>query len=385
MLAGFALSVVDCIVLFPAWQNFTTGWLYLGSRLGGEAILSEAPRGRRKNQSRNITERIGRQTLTFLVVRESLAVLPEFAALTAVTEDGYTGMNWYAYITLFREIAIVVSLVLGVIWLARVCRYASRVKRDTAFWTALDQKYETEIQAMPQVFAKRRLYAGTLCIALGGVATVDFHVDGMEILPNVLTAVLFLAGALILRPCVAGKWKAAALWSVVYIPASVAAWIWRWQFETTVGTAAVLRDTEAAQQFSTMCSVTVLSEGLFLAAFGGVLTMLYAVVKGHTGYEAVNPNDLRSKESNRLLHRSLNLRLTWSYIIAALATIGRFLAVVAAPYVAGLQLRFGKVTLPATDSLLYGADFLFHIVVTVMLWTALSAVREETYAKYRLY
>lgn len=381
LLAGFALSVLDCIVLFPAWQNFITGWTYLGSRLGGEAVLAES-RGRKGG---NVTERLGRQTLTFLVVREALAVLPEFAALTAVTEDGYTGMNWYNYITLFREVAVVVSLVWGIVWLCRVFRYAARVKKDTAFFASLNEKYEIETGKISHVFAKRRLYAGTVCVALGVAASVDFHVDGMEILPNLITAVLFLVGAVILRPCVTKKIGATAVLAVLYMPASVVAWVARWKFETTSSPMAILRNPEAAEQFYAMCGNTLLSEVLFLASLGAILTLLYAVVKEHTGYEAVNKDDARVKESNRRLHRYLNRRLTVAYVITAIATVGRILCVVARPYVEGLQFKIGKMSLPPMNSLMYGADVVFHIIIAILFWTALTAIREETHAKYRLF
>ena len=81
LLVGFALSVLDCMTLIPAWRHLTSGWLYVGSRLDGRAILADK-KGSRK--SVNVTEKLGRQTVTFLLIKEALGVLPEFAALTMV-------------------------------------------------------------------------------------------------------------------------------------------------------------------------------------------------------------------------------------------------------------------------------------------------------------
>ena len=381
LLVGFALSVLDCMTLIPAWRHLTSGWLYVGSRLDGRAILADK-KGSRK--SVNVTEKLGRQTVTFLLIKEALGVLPEFAALTMVTESGTTGMNWYAYISLFREVAMVISLVLGIIWLVRVFRYVNVLKKDEPFWSALQEKYEREAQTATHVFVQRRLYAGTVCVALGVVASIDFHIDGMEILPGLLSAALFLVGALLFRPCVVGKWKATVVLSILYAPLSVIAWVARWRFETTSYVSAVLKDTEAGEQFYTMCGLSLASEVAFLAALGSVLWMLYAIVKQHTGYEAENPNDARTIEGNRLLRRSLNLRLTVAYLVTAVATIGRVACTAAWPYTQQMQWRIGKVSLPNTDSVLYGADVVLHVILVMLFWTALTSIREEINAKYRL-
>ena len=386
LLAGFALAVLDCVALVPAFRNLTNGWTYIGSRMDGVAILSEQKT--RKGfwrPSRNVTEKLGRDTVAFLLLREALAVLPEFAALASVREEGYVGMNWYEYIALFREVAVLISAVLGVIWIIKVIRYAMLIKRDTAFWTTLRATCEERERSAPHLAACRRIYTGTFCLALGAVTTVDFHVDGFDILPGFVGAGLFLVGTFLLRPCVKREWIPAAITSALCIPSFVATFLARWYFEQNSTASAVLKSEKAGVLFYGTFSVVALSEILLLASFVATAVLLYRVVRQHTGYEAVRKDDIRSQESNRLLHRYLNRRLTAAFVVGGLVSIGRVVYSFALPYLEGTRIRIKAITLMDNDALLYGADILLHIVFVMLLWTALSALRDEVRAKYRLY
>ena len=383
LIVGFALAVLDVIALIPAWNNLTNGWFDLGTRLDGAAITAKA--GRQEARV-SITERIGRDTVCLLILKEVLAVLPEFAALAAIREDGDVSMNWYTYISLFRTAAIFIAAVIGIAWLVKVIVYASRVRKDICFWNSLREAYEQVRMTSSHVSICRKIRIGTICVALGGIASIDFHVDGMDVLPGVLAGVLFLVGAVILRSCVDKRaWLPVVVGSVVYVPISICMWLVRRNFEVNLTAAAALRSEEARSTFYGMCGVTGAHEVAFLVLLGLVMVMLYQLVARHTGYEAVNPDDVRSMENKRQLDRYLNRRLTVAYVAGVILSVGRVAYTVALPYLENTHIRIKLLTLPDNDVLLYGTDMMLHIVFAVILWAALSTLRDEVQAKYRLY
>lgn len=101
-------------------------------------------------------------SVIFVIARAVCACLPEFTALMG-KRDGYVEANPIENYSGLRQVLAVifaaVSLVFGILWLVRMIRYFTRFRRDTAFITVLEQKYETEILTDRGLWIKRKTAA----------------------------------------------------------------------------------------------------------------------------------------------------------------------------------------------------------------------------------
>ena len=224
LLLSFVLGVLELITVFPACHQLFRGLAYLGSRMGGEVVLTsvraernrrilkalERPmsEGRRARLERKLkkpvggdmTDRACLDCLIFAVVKTVLCVLPELSALSEPTyREGVTLVNWYAYVNLFRVAALAVGSVVGLVWLCRMARYLLRIEADTSLWETLEMRCDEDERNHPERLPARhlRLFVGLTFAAF--VFCINFSVDNVNLFPSVLTPLILLGALSVLR------------------------------------------------------------------------------------------------------------------------------------------------------------------------------------------
>ena len=82
-----------------------------------------------------------------------------------------------------------VAFVLGVIWLVMTVRLICKLKSDKPFMVRLTEKYRTEVLTRHDLFAKRAVKNSLLFLIVAAVLSVDLYLDGVNVLPDTLSAV----------------------------------------------------------------------------------------------------------------------------------------------------------------------------------------------------
>ena len=327
LLALFTLAVLDFLVLIPMWKNFRIGLLYLGSRYDA-TVPFDRSRGRVRRDGKkkvgiyNMVERYTTATTLFFVLHEILAVLPELTVLSHEKGGAELGQGtrYYDFVGLFRFAGIVVSLILGIVWLVMTVRFVRRLKGDRPFFDRMTEKYRAEILPKTDMWARRAVRASLLCLILAAVLSLDFYLDGTNILPDTIASILMLLSILFLRNY-AGKNLAAQVATVAYGILSAVGWFMQWSYFGMDDIPDIFRLDEAHSRWSTTMLIQALTAALYVIAMALILKSLYGMVKRYTGLHAFREGTTYAAERSEAIHTLIRKKLLIVMIIVGLVAL----------------------------------------------------------------
>ncbi len=357
LLILFSLGVVDLLLILPLWRHFEGGLIYLGGRADATALFDRTGRGGRV-YARSACERYVRFTTIFFILREVLVVLPEMTVLTH--ED--SGAEWsartlYDFVGTFRVVGIVISLVLGILWLALTIRFVGSLKKDTPFIDALRRKYETEVAPRHDLFAMRAVKASLVSLGVAAVLSLDLYVEGVSILPDFLTAIAMVVSILFLRRFAAkGKLGAALSVTLLYGAAATASWIMQLTYVSQKDLYDALKADMVDARLPMVTLVQAVTAVLFFAAFVCILRLLYDLARHHTGVRALHDGSTYAAERTESIHTRIRRKLIWVGVFAALSAISAVILWGGVPLLDPLDLP----PIPTTSDVVIGLfyDFL---------------------------
>ena len=326
LLCSFVLAILDCMTIIPAWKHFSSGLIYLATRHEGTAVFDktyakDAPKRDRGRKSK--TEKVIDFTIVFLVVREVLSVLPEFAVLThekGGAEEGNRIMA-YEFIGLMRQMCAIIVVVLAIIWLVKFIRYMKHLLKDTLFFENLRYKYETEVLTRPELFARRGVKTALAFLCVGFVFTADFFMDNVCVTPDFIFGLFVLIGLLLLRKFVKTKlWVCALGLTVLYIPATVLEWILQMKYFTLSEAPDAYIHMDPYTRWVNMLCVRggTLVLGTIVLVF--LTLVLMQAVRKYTGFSITAHDSATPNLRVREVHRNLNLRLWISFGMSVIAS-----------------------------------------------------------------
>ena len=286
LLALFTLAVLDCIVLVPVWKNISGGLLYMGSRYDATVMFDRRGPGG-KNRTYNMVERYTATTIVFFILREALAVLPEVTVLSHEKGGAELGQgtHYYDFVGLFRMLGITLSLILGIVWLILTIRFIHRLKGDKPFFERLTEKYRTDVLPHHDMWARRAVRASMICLIVATALSLDFYLDGINMVPDILAAMLMLLSVWFLRQY-AGKNIPAILATVAYGICSAVVWLLQVKgYIRITDTAdmvfasykATFTDAELYAHWHIMVLLQALSAVLFILAMALIIKSLYGL------------------------------------------------------------------------------------------------------------
>ena len=217
LLLTFAFGVMDFIWAIPAWRSLFEGFVYLAGTRGGNAPLLTLKNGK------SYTDSVRAFTAFFIGLKAVYTVLPEFSVMSEQLYDD-KAMDWYRFINLFRGIALIAVLIVGTVWLVRILKYFSALKKDGDFIQGARTKYETEVKAHSGLFVRRGIALGLTFMCIAAALTADFRLDYVNLIPGIVPAFFFCAGFFALKKYYPG-WSTGVAVSGVYGAVSVVGWI----------------------------------------------------------------------------------------------------------------------------------------------------------------
>ena len=314
LLAAFVFAMIEATLLFLAFNSLFEGLISLGFVHNNTAVL-----GSKKEGGRSYTEKIRSFTLFFVIFKAAMSVLPEFSNLASYEYDESAGfVDIYEYIGLMRAMSFVIVTVVGVVWFVKIIRYFSRLAKDSDFCASLTNTYLKDILPKRGLFIKRNVKLASLCFLIGAVCMIDFRIEYISIIPDILGAVAFLIGFLVLfrETRVKGQGMIcgfAALYTVFTITAYVVENI----FFNKYYYGAIYRNTDAYRLYCIMCGAEILSVIGFALVVAGFVYAMNELIKTHTGF--VYGNDMAA-DTVRLqrYHRESSRKLIFPAVAAVL-------------------------------------------------------------------
>lgn len=340
LLALFTLAVLDCLVLVPMWKNICGGLLYMGSRYNATAMFDR--RGARgKIRTYNMVERYTTVTTVYMILREILVVLPEISVLgheKGGAEIGQ-GTRYYDFVGLFRMTGMLVSLVLGIIWLVMTIRFIRRLKTDTPFFERLSEKYRAEVLPRNDLFAMRAVKASLICLIIAAALTMDVYLDGVNMVPDTLAAVMMLLSILFLRRY-AGKNTPAIAATCGYGVCTVAVWVLQLTYFGMNQLTDAFRTDDLHARWQTTVLLQTLTTALFILAMGLILKNLYRLVKRYTGLHAYREESGYAAERTEAIHTLIRKKLVLVMVFAGLVGLSAMFQWGVVPQLADLDILF---------------------------------------------
>lgn len=330
LLLTFVFAVVGLIYAIPAWNHFFDGLFTLVSANGDlrrydyRARKGKGGRSRKARPTISMFEKLKPATIGMLICREALAVLPELSSLSAFEYTGYVtnyDRDIYDFYELFVLMAFTLMLIIGVIWLCRTLRFTHRLRTDTQMITALRQRYADEVLPNTGLFTRRRLKAGLNLATLGAILTVDFYIEELNIIPDILAVAAFLAAVLVLRPLTANKKWILPLtvccgWGVASLCSSAAAVYFHSEFYPEL----VYKNSEAYSRYQLMCMASVIEQIFFAGAVVSFAILLAALIQRFITVEGRNDTFTRAE-----LSRKVVWLLVWGLLSAGASAVYDFL------------------------------------------------------------
>ena len=339
LLVLFSLAVLDCIVLIPMWKHICGGLLYMGSRYDAIAMFDRRKAGG-KQGTYNAVEKYTAASTVFFVLHEALAVLPELTVLTHEKGGAELGQgtHYYDYVGFFRGVGILGSLALGIVWLILTVRFIRKLKGDKPFFAKLADKYTAEILGRHDMWAMRAVRASMICLITAAVLSLDFYLDGVNILPDFLAAALLFLSVWFIRPYMG---KNPLLLTVVGLfgAVSVIPWVmqinkyFRWS-----DTADVFRLDDTYARWQNALLWQALAALLFVLTVALLLKILYTMVKRYTGVRVFRESSTYAEERTESIHRHIRKKLITVMVCAVIVALSTLLYWWAVPHLVDMDL-----------------------------------------------
>lgn len=339
LLALFSLAVLDCIALIPMWKHFCGGLLYMGSRYDATTMFDRRRIGG-KLGNYNAVEKYTAVSVVFFILHEALAVLPELTVLSHEKGGAELGQgtHYYDFVGMFRGIGILISLVLGIAWLILTICFIRKLKGDKPFFAKLAEKYRTEILTRHDMWAMRAVRASMICLVIAAVFSLDFYLDGVNLLPDVLAAVMLILSVWFIR-AYAGKNPLLLGLIAAFGVVSAIPWVMQIRKYFVWGdTAEIFRHDETFARWQTVMVLQVISSALFILAFALILRHLYRMVKRYTGLRAFREGSTYAEERSESIHRLIRKKLIAVMVCAGLVALSTLFHWGVVPYLVDLDI-----------------------------------------------
>ena len=281
LILAFAAAVLNLIFLIPAVRLLFAGFSAIATVYDCADLYQSEPGARSR------TERMASATAVFLVLREVICLLPEFASLSSTT-NSFNETIWdvfYRYIGLMRGFAFVVVGLLAIGWICMLLWYYLHFRRQKEMHKGLGERYAAYCEMHPGLAVERRHLTAFLFLLAGAILLTDFYLDYQNVLPDVLAGVLLLVGTLI--PAADKKRRiSAACLAAVYSAVSVVSSYFAYQFVSQYQAADIERGADAAQSYLLMWTTSLAEFLVFLILLVMILMVLRDVFYDLAGYRA---------------------------------------------------------------------------------------------------
>ncbi len=296
LLFTFVLSLLELLVLIPAYKNLFEGLLSLGLMHDGSFVYSKKRKSKLKidknrgektlyvrESSKNATEITLIITVAFCVIKCLAATLPEMTSL-ATNQD-------YEFIRILRVITFLAVIPLGIFWLIRMIMYFVSLKKDKPFIDNLTALHAQVMSENPQIFDARILSTGFYIIIAALVLSIDLYADHVNIIHNSVFYAIIIISSLVLCKY-SKKWTFVAGVSSVGATVSYFAHLFNKTLysDPNFYARAVKKDVDAYNGFYRMAFTSAFDALFMLLTVAVTLIFLFDVYKKCSRYSVTDSN-----------------------------------------------------------------------------------------------
>ena len=327
-----ALGEQEVLLLIVAFLSATVGTLFavLAFRAlfdGLYAVVSVMPEGegsedRTAGLYRAIT-RTSRLSVIFLVGKEAVSLLPEFAALLNTTYVDSGVSRLYDYIGTMRLLVTIPVAIASVFFILLLVSFFRRLFAAKGLRVALTEYYEAYMAEHPGIRVQATHAVALTLMGVGGLLLADFYLDFQNMIPDALGALLLLIGILLLRMPMKNTLPAAlsvgAFGAVAYVSSELS-----YRFSSSHKPSDILRSEVVAAEYTAMWIFSLLEMLLFLGALLCLLLFLRAVLVKWGGYKGELDVEHFEERNERRMREEFDGRLITCFVLGLFSGVASF-------------------------------------------------------------
>lgn len=331
LIFSFVFSFFEIVTLIPTYKKFFEGLLSLGMHHDGSAIyhkkvriIKKCDRKSKKTitlekiSQNNITEKTYFFTVFFVIVRALAMTLPEFTTLSS--------NSYYEFIILLRAFTIIAVLPVSIIWLIKMIRYCSKIRKDTVFINNISSLYINHANESPDFYKVRVIFTGSIGLFTAFLLSIDIYADWINLIPDYIFYALVILSVIFLSKY-SKKWYLSAISSLFGIISSVLCQITEKRFIERFDFSAIRRNIDAYYAHYNVLATKILGSVFFIITVISTLVFLWDIYRSHSELNRVeNKREYRSLKKN-FVSRSLAVLLT-----SVLSVSGEIYHIISRPY-----------------------------------------------------
>ena len=372
LLWSFVFGVLEVLFAVPAYSRLFNGFTTLGNFYPNVAILGKKGHGRE-----SYTDFAKKFSIFFVVFKAILVCLPEVSVLsTAAYNESSHFVDIYRYIGVMRAFCVIPIFFVGIAWLASVIKYFVRISKDKVFVNAVNAEYSQKELTKIGAFVIKDVKIATFFMILASVFSIDFDLDGINILPDILVVALlglslfyFSKTAKIKKGFCIGAF-------VIFAFVTVLEDYSKYYFDDNFYYNAISKNGEAFGAYL-VTVVAAAIEGLMLALiFAAMAKAIRSVVVEHTGY--VLGKEIESEGEQKQiavvqarLNKNFSRLIDFAVVCALADTFGSLYGA----FYAFLNKNFGWMSL---------LSIICGLLLVGMTVKAVSELKEAVQTKYML-
>ena len=318
MLLTFVPVLFRLCFLIPAFRDFFKGLNTLADRFGADRLCTENQKGK------SAIEVIQRKTMAFVILHSVFSMLPELAALTCYFDPNGEPSSlayWYRFITLYRTVAVLLLLIVGIVWLISFIGFLRLVLRQNEWLEAIHSHYCKEVLTQTVMLRMRRVRLARLLICIGLPFTASLRMEGASVLPSGIFALFVLIALYPLgdllpeqRRCRLGSW-----WLMIV---SLLQQIANRTYLNHYYPEAALYQTDAFYHFLVVRVLSVAEAGLTVLLLFSLFERLFEVIKEHTEVNYGTKESLAlSATATQRLHTELTKKMKTCAVLFSVCAV----------------------------------------------------------------
>ena len=158
-----------------------------------------------------------------------MSILPEFVYLLDIDYGNVDTVliNWEFVTLLLYGLNVIVVLAMGIVWYINSRSYWKTVGAESDYLERIEEKYQKEVGTNIPLLTYRAFKTEALLLAIAAIFMICIRLDGIDILPDFVSAVLLGAAALRLKKLYPKHFKKALIASAMFLIVSASEW-WLW-------------------------------------------------------------------------------------------------------------------------------------------------------------
>ena len=385
LLWTFVCSVIELLVLIPAYTKLFYGFTKLGYFYPNSAILGKVKR------KMNATDRAKKSTIFFVCCKAIFTVLPEFTVLSKdIYNENGAIFDLYHYVGLLRGFFFITTLIIGIVWMVRMQCYFARLRRDEPLMSALSATYQTNVVPKIGLPVEKRFTIAYAFLVLALIVSVDFRIDNILLFPDFLVAVGFIFVFLMLSKTVSIKKAPWIICSAVYFITALVSFLLEEKYFLEYSYRSIIKNDMAMLLYGAFVGSNCLKAIAFLATLFLICRALFGVISEHTGTRIGTEHvDDRVNEMEFKLHKELRQPVIIAMISAVVYTVSDICYDVFAPMFSGMYVE-GEVVFGVFVDIQNHYGWLKTISLCLWILTlalfihAMSSIRSLIQSKYSL-